>query len=862
MDSEFAFHREARAAELIRSGLSPQEAARRARLEFGAGRYQEECREAHRVHWFDEGRRNVQYSLRTLRKSPTFSVAAILSLALGIGVNTFVFSVIDSILLRPLPIAHPDQVAFVETRSGPSHSFPNYREFRDNNQTFDGLAGYRMAPISLEHSGNPSRVWGYLATGNYFDVLGVQPLLGRFFHQQDDLHPGASPYAVISYNTWQSRFGGDPNIAGSTVHINGLAYTVLGVAPRSFHGTELFYWPEVWVPMMMQPQIEAGKGWLDNRNTWDTWIVGRLKSGVSATRASEDLNRIAASVAQHFPEVNGGLQMKLAEPGLVGSTLRGPVQAFTGGVLLLAAIVLLTACSNLAGLTLARATDRQREIAIRFSVGAGRARIICQLLTESVVLALLGGAAGCALAALLSKLVSQWHAPVDFPVQFDVHADWRVFAFALGVSLLTGLLFGLAPAMHASRSDLSGLLKGGNGIAVLKGRFRLSFRDILVAAEIAFCFVLVFGCVLSLRGLQRALTLSLGFQPEHVATAAFDLGLAGYQPAQGRQFQQRVLDSLSTMPGIDSIAFSNTVPLSMDQSSTTVESVDHPPQSRGRNQASASHYGISPGFLQTMGIPLLAGRDFNSHDNEQEPRVALVNQAFARQIMQMPNPIGKAFRYGPNAPPIRIIGLVPDGKYVSLTEEPRPAIFLSALQRYDSTTTIVVKSSLPASAIVEQLRKQISTLDPRLPVYGAGSLTDMLRFAMFPMHAAAVALSAFGLQALTLAITGIHGLVAYAVSRRTRELGIRIALGARASEVLRLVLGRLAWLVAAGVVAGIALSLAAGQALASIVFGTAPGDTVLLALVLGLVVLAAAVSSWRPALRALRTEPTIALRYE
>ena len=820
MDGEFAFHLESRTADLVRAGLSPAEAARRARLEFGAdGRYREECREAHRVHWLDETRRNIVYSLRTLRKSPGFSLAAILSLALGIGVNTFVFSVVDSLLLRPLPIQEPEQVVFVETPTGPSHSFPNYREFRDNNSSFEGLAGYRIAPMGFESNGVPSRVWGYLATGNYFDLMGVKPLIGRFFHQSDDVQRGASPYAVLSYNCWQARFGGNPGVVGSIVRINGLSYNVLGVAPKGFHGTELFYWPEVWVPMMMEPLIEPGNDWLDNRYNWNTWIVGRIKNGMTRSQAIADLNRTASSLAKRYPDNDEGLQIKLAAPGLVGSAMRGPVRAFAGGVLLLATLVLLTACSNLAGLTLARATDRQREVAIRYSIGAGRSRIIRQFLTESVVLALLGGAAGCALAGLLSGLVSQWHAPMDFPVQFDIHADWRVFGFAFLISLLTGIIFGIAPAIHSSRADLSGLLKGGSGVLVPKTGYRFALRDLLVAIEVAFCFVLVFGCILSLRALQRALTLPLGFQSQNVITVAFDLGLAGYSPDQGRQFQRRVMDSLQSIPGVESAAYANTLPLSIDQSNTRVESVEHPSQARGRNQSTATHYDVSPGLLHTLGIPLLAGRDFDAHDTERAPTVAIVNEAFADQIMQTANPIGKTFRYGPGSDPIRIIGVVADGKYVSLTEAPRPALFRCGLQRYDSTTTIVVKSSVPASAMVEQIRKQIASLDPRLPLYGTGTLTEMLGFALFPMHAAAIALSAFGLLALILAVTGIHGLVSYAVARRTRELGIRIALGAGSSEVLRLVLGKLSWLVVAGVVVGVALSLALGRALAALVFG-------------------------------------------
>ena len=368
-------------------------------------------------HSWDEFLFDLRYALRTVCKSRAFSAAAVFSLALGIGANALVFSVFDSLILRPLPIDHPKQVVTVETQGGVSHSFPNYREFRDNNSTFTGLAGYRIAPMSFENGGNPSRIWGYLATGNYFDVLGVKPVLGRFFHQEDDLRVGASPFAVISYSLWQARFAGDPAVAGRKIRLNGLSYSVLGVAPRGFHGTELFYWPEIWVPMMMQPQIEARASWLDERSTWDTWIFGRIKPGVTIARATADLNRIANDLARKYPNSDQGLRIKLSKPGLVGS-FRNLVEAFTAGLLLLAGLVLLTACANLAGLTLARASDRQREIAIRSSIGAGRGRIIRQLLTESSVLAILGGVVGYGLALTLSKLLSQRQAPNEFPVQF------------------------------------------------------------------------------------------------------------------------------------------------------------------------------------------------------------------------------------------------------------------------------------------------------------------------------------------------------------------------------------------------------------------------------------------------------------
>jgi len=813
------------------------------------------------VHWFDELVRNIRYAFRNLRSSPAYSAAAILSLALGIGVNTFVFSVFDSLILRPLPVADPSRIAFIETSTINSVSFPDYKELRDRNTAFSGLAGYRISVMNLEHGGDPARTWCYLATGNYFDVLGLKPAAGRFFHQSDDLRPGASPYVVLSYPAWQSRFAGDPKAVGSTVRVNGLSYTVLGVAPPGFHGTEIFYWPEIWIPMMMEPQVEVGNPWLDERSTWNTMVLGRLKPGVTPEQAAIDLNRVAAGLARQYPANDKGLQFRLAKPGFMGSSLRGPVEAFTAGVLLLAALVLLTACSNLAGLTLARVTDRGRELAIRFSIGAGRARICFQLLTESFVLALLGGAAGCALAVVACRLFSAWRAPIDFPVRISVVPDWRVLAFAAAAILFTGCLFGLGPALRSSRIDLNGVLKGSSGAAVPKTTLRLAARDFLLAAQVAFCFVLVFACILSLGGLMRAITLPLGFEPGGVTVASVDLGSARYSEAQGRLFQRRVADSLRALPGVASVAFANSVPLSIDQSTTSAERIDEL-EKQGRRRLHANWYDISPGFIETLRIPLLRGRDFSEHDNRHAPPVAIVNQAFARIILGTADPVGKTFRYGPQSPPVLVIGLVADGKYVSLTESPDPVVFRSILQDYNPTTEFVVRSRVSSTALLPQIRRRIAALDPKLPLYGAGSLESMLGFAMFPMHAAAVALSAFGVLAMLITITGIYGLVAYSVARRTRELGIRMAVGARSSEVVRLVLGKLLALVSAGLGVGVLLALAAGPALSAIIYTTSPRDPVLLFEVMLAILVAALLSCSKPVLRALRINPVTALRCE
>ena len=803
---------------------------------------------------------DLRYALRMLRRNPGFTAVAVLSLALGIGANALVFSVVDSLLLRPLPVDRPDQLAFLETKSGITQSFPNYRDLRDRNKTFSGLVGYRLAPIELESSSGASRIWGLLATGNYFDVLGVRPLMGRFFHPADDQHVGASPYAVLSYNAWRGRFGGDPGIIGKAVRINRLPYTVLGVAPPDFHGTELWYWPDIWVPMTMEPQIEnyTGSGSLDNRNTWDTWVLGRLKPGISQSEALGNLNAIAGELARAYPDNNSGLEFKLVKPGLAGDMIGGPARAFTLGVLILAALVLLAACANLASLLTARAADRLREIAIRLSVGARRARVVRQILTETLVLSLAGGASGYALAFVISRSLSGWRAPMDIPVQFNVSPDWRVFLFAFAISLIAGALFGLAPAWRVSKTDANAVLKGG----VPEGRLRrLAFRDLLVVVQVALCFVLVAACLISLRGLQQSLKMSLGFEPDGVSVVAYDLGLGGYSDQKGRAFDQRVLDAVKQLPGVRSAAYSNSVPLSIDQSTTTVFPGDQPAL-RSTEAISAHYYEVSPGYFETMGTGLLAGRDFTGHDDDRAPRVAIVNAAFGRQVLHSDRAVGKRFHQGMRGAPVEVIGVVEDGKYVSPTESREPAVFWPILQNYNGTTTLEVRSSLPAALMVREMRQVVAGLDPDLPLYGTGSLDQMLGFAFFPAHAAAIALSAFGVLAIMLAVTGIHGLVSYAVARRVREIGIRMAIGARPSQVLRLVLGRTLLLLAVGAAIGLVLALAAGQVLASVVYGASARDPEILLAVITTIALLGILSSWVPARRALGIDPMSALRSE
>ena len=858
LEEELQTHLEHRAADLERRGLARSAAARQARLEMGSReRYRDECRRSYGLRWFDEMRQDARYAARTLRRSPGFTAVAVLSLALGIGANTVVFTFLNTLILRPLPVDRPDELFSVMDGHSMTHSFPTYRELRDRNTTMTGMAGIRFAPMGLDTASGPRRVWGYLVTANYFDVLGLQPAVGRFFHPEDNRGIGASPFAVLSYTAWQSRFGGDPAIAGRTVRINKLPYTVLGVAPRGFIGTEAFYQPEVWVPFTMQPQIEGRASWLDNRSMGNTMIVGRVRPGVSAPRAADNLNAIAQDLARQFPTEDSGMHIRLVQPGMLGDNMRGPAKAFLGGIMVLAGLVLLAACANLASLLGARATDRHFEIAIRISIGAGRGRVLRQLLTEALVLSLAGGAAGCALAFAAFKMIAAAPTPAGLPVKLDFAPDLRVLLFALAASLVTGLIFGIAPARRAAAADPNGSLRG-NSSGNRQGRW--AARDLLLAGQVALCCFLVTSSFVALRGLGHALETPIGMEPAGLNVAAFQLGLAQYSARDGAEFQRRALEAISRLPGVTSAAFGDSVPLDINQNSTTAFR-DHTVDFRPANSFRANHYSISPGYLATIGTKLLAGRDFTWHDDARSPAVAIVNETFARTVMGTRNPVGQRYLAG-RGEPVEVVGMVQDGKYQSLTEDPRNALFRPMAQEYDEATVLLTRSPLPEAEMARALRRTVASLDPQLPFYALGSVRHMLDLAYLPARGATIALGAFGVLALMLAVTGIYGIAAYTVSRRVREIGIRVAVGARAGQVLRSVLGRTGVMLAAGSAAGLALGIVSARLLASIVFQASPRDPLVIGGVGATMAAAALVSAWIPARRAISIDPIRSLRHE
>jgi predicted permease len=856
LEREIDLHIEQLTREYMAGGMSAPEARVLARREFGPVDLTKElCRDMRRVNLLDDLARDLVYAFRLLAKSPGFTLTAILSLALGIGANTIVFSVLNALVLKPLPVAAPERIYFVNNSGHPSNSFPNYRDIRDRNRVFESLFSYRITQAALDDPGGAHRVWGYLVTGNYFESLGIRPAVGRFFTPAEDAHTGASPYAVLSYLCWQTRFGGEPGIAGKEIRINGRSYTVLGVAPDGFHGTEVFYWPEIWVPMTMQPQIE-GKSWLEQRNTFNAFIAGRLKSGVSAAQAEADLKSIAQQLAREHT-VNEGMQLTLSAIGMAGSSGRDPTRAFAGGVMLLASLVLFAACANLAALLTARSADRERELAIRVSIGAGRGRLARQLLTESLLISVGGGAAGCAVAVVLLRTLSQWRAPLEFPVQFDVSADWRVFLFAFLAAVATGILFGAGPALRAWKAQPAMSLKG---LAAPVSARRWTARDVLLPLQIALCCVLVIASLVAVRGLMRSFQAPLGFTADGAAVAGYDVGLTGYDRHRGQVFQERVLEEVAHLPGVESAAYASSVPLSIDQSTVLVYG-EKTTDFRPRNAFRATSYSVSPGYFRTSGTRLLAGREFGPQDNGNAPRVGIVNRTFAERVIGTANAVGQRFRLV-TGDLVEIAGVAEDGKYETLGESPKAAVFLPVGQNYSSSVVVMARSRRREGDLAAEMRQAIGHLDPHMAVYGVGGLTQMLGLAYLPMHAAVITLGAFGVLALMLSVTGIYGLSSYTVSRRAREIGIRLAIGARPAQVLRAVFGRIGKLVTAGALAGLALGVAGAGVLASVVYQASPRDPVVMGGAVVMIALVALGAALGPAGRAMRVDPVKSLRHD
>jgi predicted permease len=805
---------------------------------------------------------DFRLAVRRLLQNPGFSVIAVSTLALGIGANTAMFSAINAVLLRPLPVERGSELISVnETLGGetfPTLSYPNYLDVRDRNQVLSGVIAYRFLPASLGMPGNSQRVWGYLVSGNYFQVLGVNASRGRTILPEDDIHRGGHPVAVLTYAFWQKRFGGDPGAVGRTVKFNGMDFTILGVTPRGFFGTELYFVPDVFFPMAMQQRLEGGGGYLDNRGSSNTFVVGRRKAGVSTAQAEAGLNSVARQLSTEYPKDDAGMKLKLTPPGLAGNYIRGAVIGFAVALFGVSGLVLLLACTNLASLLLARAADRRRETAIRLALGAERGRLIRQLLTENLVVGLVGGVGGALVALWITTALAAWRLPIDIPVLLNVTPDARVFLFALLVSLGTTLAFGLLPAMQATKTDLVPALK--NEAASEKLR-HWHLRDYLVTAQVGLSALLLVCSVLVVKSLQRALDAPIGYNPKGAVTASFDLNIQGYDEARGREFERRVLDRVRALPGIESAALIDILPLSLNSSSDAIY-LPGKPKPKPTEAPIAYSYSASPGYFQTMQIRLLAGRDFDARDKTGGQRVAIVNQAFVDRLLPGEQPLGKQFMTGPDEKPIEIVGVAQNGKYFSLTETQQPAFWVPIEIWYSPNAAVVARTKLNGPGAVQQIRDVVRDLDPALSLYSTGTLVALLDLPLFPARIAATALGAFGILALILAATGIYGVMAYAVSRRTREIGIRMAIGASQPQVFGMVARHAGILVGSGTVLGLAAALFIGRLLGTILYGVEPTDPVSFLIVLAMMLGIAALACWIPARRAIHVDPMRALRQD
>jgi predicted permease len=804
---------------------------------------------------------DLRYAVRMLLKSRGFTIIAIITLALGIGANTAIFSLVNTAILRPLPIEKPEELVSLNNvsvgRTFPSFSYPNYKDIRDRNDVFSSLIAYRFAPLSLSYDGVNERLWGYLVSGNYFETLGVKAARGRTISTEDDRSPGAHPVAVLSYKSWQKRFGSAPDIIGRNLLVNGRGYTVIGVAAEGFDGTEIIASPEIWFPMAMQAQIEVGDDWLEKRGVENIFLQGRLRPGVSIARAQAALDSLSLQLASEFPEVNEGKKITLTPPGLMGGMMRGSIIGFSAGLMLVVGLVLLLACINLANLLLARATERRREIAVRLALGATRMQIVRQLLTESTLLAVIGGGLGLLMAYWAMSFATGWKPPIDVPVTFDLHLDQRVLVFTGLVSLATGILFGLLPALQATKTDLVSALKDETPLGGLQ---RSWWKNGLIVFQVALSLLLLIGGGLMLRGLQRAQTLDLGFNPQNVIEASFDLRLQGYDSARGSEFQKTLLENVRAIPGVRAAGIANMVPVDLHFGNERVF-IEGQAIERQANAPRVLSNRVSTGYFGAMETRILQGRDFTEQDNEQSIRVAIVNETFARRFWPGEDPIGKRFSVGSAAAPkMQVIGVAQNGKYAGLNEDPKSFVYRPIWQSYTGSTNLLVRAEIDPEKLIATVRAELHRLDPHLPIASAKTMVEHMSFPLLPARVAATLFGSFGMLALALAAIGLYGVMSLSVSKRTREIGVRMALGARTSDVLKMIIGQGMTLTIIGVMIGLCLAFGLTRLMKSLLFGVSATDPLTFILIALLLTVVALLACWLPARRAAKTDPMTALR--
>ncbi|MGA2217109.1 MAG: ABC transporter permease [Terracidiphilus sp.] len=803
---------------------------------------------------------DLRYSLRVLLKSPGFTTIAVITLALGIGANVVVFGVMNALILHPLNVPHADRLYQVERgkdKAG-NQSYPDYLDLRDRNRSFDDLEAYDGTVAGIDTGGDPSSAWVELVTGNYFDGLRLHPFLGRLFHAADERGADSAPYIVLTHAYWHSHFHDDPGVVGRVVQVNKHPFTIVGVAPIEFHGTIVFFSPDFFVPIVNQDQLENEND-LDRRGKrWIFSVMGHLKEGVTPSQAIADLNSIGAELEKSYPNTDSDMTFALASPSLYGDEIGTPVKAFITGLMALAVMILLAACTNLGSLFAARAADRSREVALRIALGSSRSRILRQLLTEATLISLLGGAVGFTGSIVLLRALSKWQPFTRYPVHLQVNADVKVYGLALVLTLVSGLLFGAVPLRRVLRANPYDVIKAES--SGRSGRW-IPLRDLLLVAQIAICALLVTSSLVAVRGLMRAQNSNFGFEPQNVMLADVDLSMAGYSGDQIPAMQRRILEAMQALPGAETAGLVNPAPLYAGSAKSLVFT-DRTADLKPVNAAAQTFvYKISPDYFHAAGTALLSGRDLTWHDDKGAPRVAVVNAEFARKVFGSPTGALGAHYKLPDGTRIEVVGIAEQGKYGSLAEEPKPAMFIPFLQSPSSETWVVVRSNRDPKQMGPAIISTIRNIDSGLPIY-IQTWVKELDHPLFAPRMATYSLGALGLIAAMLCITGVFGTAAYTVSKRRRQIGIRMALGAQRVQVLQAALGRAFNMIFAGSAVGLILGLLASRVLASIVYQATSRDPLILVGVVVAMSLLGLIATWIPAQRALAVDPLILLREE